>query len=76
MPPQYPPVVIWFEPTNKLPYWKLQYPTYVKDIDPNVHIKIIKKVIKVNGETVEVDILNLFGFTLWNNILEWGKNFV
>jgi hypothetical protein len=24
---------------------------------------------------VEGDIINLFGFTLWNNGLEWGKNF-
>jgi hypothetical protein len=25
---------------------------------------------------VEANIINLFGFTLWINILEWGKNFV
>jgi hypothetical protein len=48
----------------------------VKDNDPNAHIKVFKKVIKTNGETVEVDIINLFGFTLQNNILKWGENFV
>jgi len=48
----------------------------VKDNDPNVHIKVFKKVIKTNGETVEADIINLFGFTLQNNILKWGENFV
>jgi hypothetical protein len=25
---------------------------------------------------MEVDIINLFGFTLWDNIFEWGENFV
>jgi hypothetical protein len=67
MPPWYPIVVIWSEPTSKLPYHKLQYPTYVKEIDLDAHIR-------VNGEIVEVDIIILFGFTLWDNIPEWGKN--
>ncbi len=55
---------------NKLPYKKLQYPIYIKDINPNVHIKIFKKAIKTNGEIVEVDIINLFGFTFKDNIFE------
>jgi len=50
--------------TNKLPYQKLQYPTYVKDTNSDAHIRIFKKVIKANGETMEVDIINMFGFTL------------
>jgi len=50
--------------------------TYVKDIDPHVHIKVFKKVIKVNGEIVEFDIINLFGFTLKDNIFKWGENYV
>ncbi len=33
-----------------------------------------------NGETVELDIMNLFGFTfkdvIKNSILEWNENFV
>jgi hypothetical protein len=64
MPLWYPPVAIQFELTSKLPYWKLQYPTYTKDTDPDAHIKVFKKIIKVNGEIVEVNIINLFGFTL------------
>jgi hypothetical protein len=36
----------------------------VKDIDPNAHIIIFKKVIGANGEIMEADIINLFGFTL------------
>jgi hypothetical protein len=56
------------KPTIKLPYKKLQYPTYVKDTDPNVHIIMFEKAIKANGEIVEVDIINLFGFTLKDSI--------
>jgi hypothetical protein len=40
----------------------------VKDIDPDVHIRVFKKVIKTNGEIVEIDIIKLFGFTLQDNI--------
>ncbi len=76
MPPWYQPIPVLFKPTSKLPYQKLQYPTYVKDIDHDAHIRIFKKMIKANGETVEVDIINLFGFNLQDNILEWGVNFV
>jgi hypothetical protein len=61
---------------TKLPYMKLQYPTYVKDIDLNVHIRIFKKAIKANGKTMEVDIIILFGFTFRDNILNWGENYI
>jgi len=64
VPPWYPLIAIRFEPTCKFPYQKLQYPTYVKDTNPNAHIKFFKKTIKANRETVEVDIINMFGFTL------------
>jgi hypothetical protein len=36
----------------------------VKDIDLDVHIKVFKKIIIVNGEIVEANIINMFGFTL------------
>jgi hypothetical protein len=77
IPPWYQPLVVQPipEPTTKLPYRKLQYLTYVKDIDLNVHIKVFKA-IKVNGEMVEADIINLFGFTFKDNIYEWGENYV
>jgi len=77
IPPWYQPLVVQLvlEPTTKLPYRKLQYPTYVKYIDPSVHIKVFKKAVKVNGETMEADIINLFGFTFKDNIFEWGKKY-
>jgi hypothetical protein len=56
------------EPTNKLPSIKFQYLTYVKDTNLDVHVRVSKKAIKANEEIVEVDIINLFGFTLKDNI--------
>jgi hypothetical protein len=75
----------WYQPhvvqhvsklATKLPYKKLQYPTYVKDTDPNAHIRVFKKAIKANGEMVEANIINLFGFTFRDNIFEWGENYI
>jgi hypothetical protein len=70
IPPWYQPHVVQTisKPTTKLPYRKLQYPTYVKDIDLEVHIRMLKKVIKANGETMEIDIINMFGFIIKDNI--------
>jgi hypothetical protein len=70
MPPWYQLVLILFKPTNKLPYQKLQYPTYVKDTDPDAHIRVFKKIIKANVETMKANIINLFGFTLQDYISE------
>jgi hypothetical protein len=53
---------------------KLQYLTYVTNTNINAHIKVFKKVIKINGEMVEANIVNLFGFTLRDSISEWGEN--
>jgi hypothetical protein len=76
MPPWYQLVLVQFEPTSKLSYHEFQYPTYVKDINLDAHIRFFKKVIKANAKTMEEYIINLFGFTLRDNILEWGENFV
>jgi hypothetical protein len=47
----------------------------MKDIDPDVHIRVFKKVIIANGETVEDDIIKLISFILQDNIPKWGKKF-
>jgi hypothetical protein len=39
------------EPTIKLQYIKLQYPIYVKYTDLDAHVRVLKNVIKTNGET-------------------------
>jgi len=48
----------------------------MKDNNLDVHIKVFKKAIRVNGETMEAEIINLIGFTLQNNISKWSENFV
>jgi len=64
MTPWYQLVLVQSKPTSKLPYQKFQYPTYVKDTNSDAHIRVFMKVIKTNGEIVEANIINLFGFTL------------
>ncbi len=78
IPPWYQPPIVQpvIELATKLPYMKLQYPTYVKDTNLDAHIKMFKKAIKTNGETMEANIINLFRFIFKNNIFEWGENYV
>ncbi len=48
-----------------MPYcWPLNYLEYVKDFDPNVHVRVFKATIRTNGETEDAKIVNLFSFTL------------
>jgi hypothetical protein len=76
--PWYQPHVVQLvsKPTTKLPYKKLQYPTYFKHTNLDYHIRVFKKAIKANGETMEANMINPFGFTLRDNIFEWGENYV
>jgi hypothetical protein len=37
---------------------------------------VFKKAINANSEIVEFDIINLFSFTLKDNIFKWGENYV
>ncbi len=78
IPPWYQPTIVQLIPksTTKLPYRKLRHPFYVKDIDSNVHIEMFERAIKGNGERVEVDTINLLGFTFKDNMFEWEENFV
>jgi hypothetical protein len=78
IPPWHQPLVVQHvsELATKLPYRKLQYPTYVKNTDIDAHIKMFKKAIKTNGEIIETDIINLLGFTLKDRPFEWGENYV
>jgi hypothetical protein len=38
-------------PPNKPYRWSLNYPEYVKDFDPNVHVRVFKVTIRANNET-------------------------
>ncbi len=51
-------------PPNKPYYRPLNYHEYVKDFDPNAHVKVFKVAIKVHSETNDAKIINLFSFTL------------
>jgi hypothetical protein len=37
---------------------------------------VFKKAIKANGETMEINIINMFSFTFRDNICEWVENFI
>jgi hypothetical protein len=39
------------------------YLRYVKDSDPNAHVKVFNIAIRTNGELEDVEIVNLFSFT-------------
>jgi hypothetical protein len=76
MPPWYPPISIRFEPTSKLPYQKLQYPTYVKDINHDAHIKKLKKQLELMGKLWRLISSTYFVHFMRDNIAKWGKKFV
>lgn len=48
----------------------LNYPPYKKNFDLDVHVQVFKIVIKTNGEMINVEITNLFNFTLIDNALD------
>ncbi len=70
-------------PPNR-PYCQpLNYHEYVKDFDPYVHVRVFKIAIRVNGETKDVKIVNLFSFTLkdtmsnqCNNHMRYYPNYI
>jgi hypothetical protein len=56
-------------PPNK-PYCRpLNYPEYVKDFDPNTNVIVFKATIRANGETKDVEIINLFSFKVRDIVL-------
>jgi len=52
------------------------YPIYFIRINPDVHVQMFQKVIQVNDEKWDTNIMNLFSFTLRDEILGWGENFM
>jgi hypothetical protein len=51
-------------PPNRPYRQPLNYHEYVKDSDPNAHVRIFKIVIRANNEIDDVEIVNIFSFTL------------
>ncbi len=66
--PPYPPNRPYRRPRN--------YLEYVKDVDLDAHVKVFKATIRANGETNDVEIVNLFSFTLRNIVFDWCNNYV
>jgi hypothetical protein len=57
----------------KRPYRRpLNYLEYVKDVDPNAHVRVFKVAIRTN----DVEIVNLFNFTFKNNVSNWCNNYI
>lgn len=46
----------------------------MKDFDPNARVIIFKATIKVNGEIEDAKIVDLFSFTLRDNVSKWSNN--
>jgi hypothetical protein len=55
-------------PPNRPYHRPLNYPEYVKNFDPNAHVKFFKATIRTNGGIDNVEIINLFSFTLRDNL--------
>ncbi len=63
-------------PPNRPYHRPLKYPGYVKDFDPNAHVKVFKVTIRANGETEDAKIVNLFNFTFKDTIFDWCNNYM
>jgi hypothetical protein len=57
------PIVPYSKPCRR----QLNYPKYKKDFDLDVHVQVFKATIKVDDETIDEEITNLFNFTLRDN---------
>ncbi len=63
-------------PPNR-PYCRpLNYHEYVKDFDLDVHVKVFKVAIRVNSETNDAKIVNLFNFTFKDTMFDWCNNYL
>jgi hypothetical protein len=48
----------------------------VKDFNPNVHVRVFKATIRANGETKDVEIINIFSFTFKDIVSDWCNNYM
>jgi hypothetical protein len=61
-------------PPNRPYHRPFNCPKYVKDFDPNAHVRVFKVAIIINGETKDVEIVNLFSFTFRDIVYDWCNN--
>ncbi len=63
--------------TPNRPYCRpFNYPKYVKDSNPNVHVRVFKVAMRANGETKDAKIINLFSFTFRDIVFNWCNNYM
>jgi len=48
----------------------------VKDFDLDVHVRVFKATIRINGEIEDVKIVNLFSFTFKDIVYDWCNNYI
>jgi hypothetical protein len=62
-------------PPNRSYCRPLNYPKYMKDFDPYVHVRIFKATIRANGEIKDAKIVDLFSFTFKDILFDWCNNY-
>jgi hypothetical protein len=59
------------------PYCRpLNYPEYVKEFNPNTHVRVFKVAIRANSEMDDVKIVNLFSFTFRDIMSDYYNNYL
>jgi hypothetical protein len=66
--PPLPPNTPFFLPFN--------YLEYVKDYNPNVHVRVFKVASRANSEIDDAKVVHLFIFTLENIVCNWCNNYM
>jgi hypothetical protein len=63
-------------PPNRPYHRPFNYHEYVKDFDPNVHVRMLKATIRANSVTNDAKIVNMFSFTLRGIMSGWCNNYM
>jgi hypothetical protein len=63
-------------PPNESYCLPFNYHEYVKDFDPDAHIRVFKIAIKSNNETNNAKFDNLFIFTFKDIVFSWCNNYM
>ncbi len=63
-------------PPNKSYHRPFNYLEYVKDFDPNVHVRVFKVVFRTNNETNDAKMIDMFSFTLKDIMFDWCNNYL
>jgi len=63
-------------PLSKPYHRPLNYLEYVKDSDPNAHVRVFKASIRANSETNDAEIVNMFNFIFKDIVFNWCNNYL